>query len=144
MSLCALQVIIQLQLFQIKRTRAEVESFLIWVWPLSEWCPCDIFRTSCVSSFCSAHTAHLDLGYIRPCRLFLAQEGTHLRCRINDVGLWMTHIDTKATERFPTATATLGINSRHHAGMAESQTGPHMTSAPLLRICGSRLLPGWK
>lgn len=39
----------------------------------------------------------------------------------------MTHVDTKAMERFPTTATTLGINSRHHAGnTAESQTGPQM------------------
>ena len=42
-------------------------------------------------------------------------------------GPGMTHVDTKATERFPAAAAALGINSRHHAGnMAESHTGPHV------------------
>ena len=47
-------------------------------------------------------------------------------------GPGMTHVDTKATERFPAAAAALGINSRHHAGnMAESHTGPHVWRLPL-------------
>lgn len=71
--------------------------------------------------------AHLDLGYIRLASLYLAREGTHLRCSMNDAGHWMTHVDTKATERFPIAAATLGTNSRHHAGnTAESHTGQHV------------------
>lgn len=82
-----------------------------------------------VSLLSIQHTviAHLDLGYIRLSSLYLAGEGSHLRCSINDAVLWMTHVDTKAMERFPTAAATLDINSRLHAGnMAESQTGPHV------------------
>lgn len=72
-------------------------------------------------------TAHLDLSYIRLGSLYLAREGSHLRCSINDAGLWMTHVDTKVAERFPTAAATLGINSRDRAGnTAESQAGPHV------------------
>lgn len=71
--------------------------------------------------------AHLALGYISLSSLYLAREGSHLRCSINDAGLWMTHRDTKVMERFPTAATTLGINSRHHAGnTAESHTGPHV------------------
>lgn len=31
--------------------------------------------------------AHLDLSYIRLSSLYLAQEGSHLRCSINDAGL---------------------------------------------------------
>lgn len=87
--------------------------------------------------------AHLDLSYIRLGSLYLAREGSHLRCSINDAGLWMTHVDTKAMERFPTADATLGINSRHHAGWVTYWTAC-MTSAPLLKVCGSSLLPGSK
>lgn len=52
-----------------------------------------------------------------------------MRCSINDAGLRMTHVDTKAAERFPTTAATLGTSSHHHAGsLAESQTGRHVSS----------------
>lgn len=105
--------------------------------PPSEWsrgaCQSDalvIFSEQQVVSLVSTqHTviAHLDLSYIRLSSLYLAREGSHLRCSINDAGLWMTHEDTKAMERFPTADATLDINSRHHAGnTAESHTGQHV------------------
>lgn len=107
--------------------------------PLSEWshaaCQSDalvIFseqHEQVASLLSTQHTviAHLNLGYIRLGSLYLAREGFHLRCSINDAGLWMTHVDTKAMERFPTVAATLGINSRHHAGnTAESHTGPHV------------------
>lgn len=71
--------------------------------------------------------AHLNLSYIRLGSLYLAREGSHLRCSINDAGLRMTHADTKVVERFPTVSATLGINSCHNAGnTAESQTGPRV------------------
>lgn len=71
--------------------------------------------------------AHLNLSYIRLGSLYLDREGSHLRRSINDAGLRMTHIDTKVVERFPTASATLGMNSCHNAGnTAESQTGPHV------------------
>lgn len=105
--------------------------------PLSEWshsaCQSDalvIFseqHEQVMSLLSTQHTviAHLNLSYIRLSSLYLAREGSHLRCSINDAGLRMTHVDTKVVERFPTAAATLGITSRHHAGnMAESQTGP--------------------
>lgn len=45
-------------------------------------------------------------SYATPSSLYLASEGSHLRCSINDAGPWMTHVDTKAVERFSTATAT--------------------------------------
>lgn len=48
----------------------------------------------------------------------------------------MTHGDTKAVEMFPTAKATSGINSRHHAGnMVESQTGQYEQHPQLQSLC---------
>ena len=71
-------------------------------------------------------TEHLDLGYIRLNSLYLARQGSHLRCSINDVRALNDAHRHKSDGNTPPATATLGINSHHQAGnMAVATSGLH-------------------